>query len=133
MPPLNSCRSFRFRRRRCLLRRGRSGAASRAWKASSGGRGIPLIVVEPAVPGFGDDGEGPPVAFHVGRALVNLPGDDGVADDAHAVGVGNHDGAVEEAESSTQVVPVISPYAVEGEPGGEDGVVASLAAEDGWR
>ena len=89
-------------------------------------------VIEPAVPGFGDDGEGPPVAFHVGRAVFYFPGDDGVADDADAVGVGDHDGAVEEAG-------VVDPggaghftVAVEGEPGGEDGVVAFCRGDE-WR
>ena len=85
-------------------------------------------VVEIAVPGFGDDGERPPVAFHVGRAVFDLPRDHGVADHADAVGVGDHDGAVEEAG-------VVDPggaghftVAVEGEPGGEYGVVTGFAA-----
>ena len=85
-------------------------------------------VVEVAVPGFGDDGEGPPVAFHVRRAVFYLPGDDGVADDAHAVGVGDHYGAVEEAGVFDPGGSGHFAVAVEGEPGGEDGVVAGLAA-----
>jgi hypothetical protein len=85
-------------------------------------------VVEPAVPGFGDDGQRPPVAFHIGRAVFNLPGDDGVADDADAVRVGDHDGAVEEAGIVDPGGAGHFAVAVEGEPGGEDGVVAGLAA-----
>ena len=63
-----------------------------------------------------------------GVAAFDLPGDDGVADHADAVRVGDHHRAVEEAG-------VVDPggaghfaVAVEGEPGGEDGVVGSLAA-----
>jgi hypothetical protein len=85
-------------------------------------------VVEPAVPGFGDHGQRPEVAFHVGRAVLDLPGNDGVAHDSDAVRVGDHYGAGEEAG-------VVDPggaghltVAVEGEPGGEDGVVGSFAA-----
>jgi hypothetical protein len=103
----------------------------------SGVEGVPRVfgvdvesvdVVEIAVPGFGDDRERPPVAFHVRRAGLDLPGDDGIANDADAVGVGDHDGSVEESG-------VVNPggaghlaVAVEGEPGGEDGVVGSFSA-----
>ncbi len=85
-------------------------------------------VVKIAIPGFGDDRERPPVAFHVGGAVFDLPGDDSVANDAHAVRVGDHDRAVEESG-------VVDPgraghfaVAVESEPGGEDSVVAGFAA-----
>ena len=60
--------------------------------------------------------------------MFDLPGDDGVADYADAVRVGDHHGSVEEAG-------VVDPggaghfaVAVEGEPGGENGVVTGLAA-----
>jgi hypothetical protein len=63
-----------------------------------------------------------------GVAALDLPGDDRVAHHADAVGVGDHDRTVEKAG-------VVDPggaghfaVAVEGEPGGEDGVVGSLAA-----
>ena len=56
-------------------------------------------VVEPAVPGFGDDRQRPPVAFHIGRAVLDFPGDDGVANDADAVRVGDHHGTVRGSRS----------------------------------
>src|SRR5579862_732039 len=54
-------------------------------------------VVEPAIPGFGNDGKRPEIAFHVRRVPFDFPGDDGVADDADAVRVRDHYGPVEEA------------------------------------
>ena len=54
-------------------------------------------VVEIAIPSFGYYGERPPVAFHVRFAVLDLPGDYGVADYSNAVRVRDHDGAVEEA------------------------------------
>src|SRR6266699_4646457 len=45
-------------------------------------------VVEPAIPGFRDDGKRPPVALGIGRAVRDAPWNDGVADDADAVRVG---------------------------------------------
>src|ERR1700724_1086663 len=84
-------------------------------------------VVEIAVPSLGDYGQGPPVAFHVGRAVLDLPCDDGVANHSDAVRVGNHDGTVEESR-------VVDPrgarhfaVAIESEPCGKDGVVAGLS------
>ena len=60
--------------------------------------------------------------------MLYLPGDDRVADHADAVRVGDHHGAVEKAG-------VVDPggaghfaVAVEGEPGGENGVVTGFAA-----
>ena len=58
-----------------------------------------IDVVQIAVPGFGDDGQGPPVAFHVGLAALHFPGDDRIAHHADAVGVGDHDRAVEECRT----------------------------------
>src|SRR6267378_4719306 len=52
-------------------------------------------VVEPAVPSFCDDGERPPVAGGIGLAMSNTPLNDGVADDADAVRVGDHYGTFE--------------------------------------
>src|ERR1019366_1030763 len=80
-------------------------------------------VVEIAVPGFGHHGQGPPVAFHVGLAALHFPGDDGVANQADAVRVGDHDGAVEEAGVFEPGSAGHLSVAVEGEPGAEDGVV----------
>ena len=85
-------------------------------------------VVEIAVPGFGDDGQGPPVAFHVGLAALHFPGDDGVAHHAYAVGVGDHDGAVEEAGVFEPGGAGHFAVAVEREPGAEDGVVRVFPA-----
>jgi len=85
-------------------------------------------VVEPAVPGFGNDGQGPEVAFHVRRRVLHFPGDDGVAYDPDAVRVGDHYGSVEKAGVFDPGGSGHFAVAVEGEPGGEDGVVGSFAA-----
>ena len=85
-------------------------------------------VVEIAVPGFGDDRKRPPVAFHIGRAVLDLPGDDGVANHANAVRVGDHDGAIEESGVVDPGCAGHFAVAVEREPGGENGVVAGLSA-----
>jgi hypothetical protein len=53
-------------------------------------------VVEPAIPGFRDDGKRPPVSGHFRLAMGNTPLNDGVADDADAVRVGDHHGTIEE-------------------------------------
>ena len=83
-------------------------------------------VVQPAVPGFGHHGERPPVAFHVGRAVLDFPGDDGVAHHADAVRVGDHDGAVEKAGVFEPGCAGHLAVAVEREPAAEDGVVGVL-------
>ena len=85
-------------------------------------------VVEPAVPGFGDHRQRPPVTFHVWRAVFHLPGDDGVADYADAVRVGDHDRTVEKAGIFDPGGAGHLAIAVEREPGGEDGVITGLAA-----
>src|ERR1700688_4806760 len=85
-------------------------------------------VVEIAIPGFGYHGERPPIAFHVGVALLHFPGDHGVADHAYAVGVGDHDGAVEKAGVFEPCGAGHFSVAVEGEPAPEDRVVGGLAA-----
>src|SRR5208283_5155193 len=87
-------------------------------------------VVEPAVPGFGDDGQRPPVALHIGRAMFHFPCDDGVADDTNAVRVGDHDRAIQEAGIVDPGGTSHFAVAVESEPSGEYGVVGSFAA--GW-
>src|SRR5882762_8779036 len=85
-------------------------------------------VVEIAVPGFGHHGQRPPVAFHVGLAALDFPGDYGVTNHADAVRVGDHDGAVEEAGVFEPGCAGHLAVAVEREPGAEDGVVRILAA-----
>src|SRR4029077_2277081 len=47
-------------------------------------------VVEPAVPGFGDHGKRPPIAGRIGLAVGHAPLNDGIADNSHAVRVGDH-------------------------------------------
>src|SRR5881394_2578067 len=54
-------------------------------------------VVKPAVPGFGNDRKRPPVPGGIGLAVIDAPLNHGVADDADAVRVGDHDGAFEES------------------------------------
>src|SRR5579864_135515 len=84
-------------------------------------------VVEVAVPGFGNDGERPPVAFHVGSAVLHLPGNDGVANDSYAMGIGNHDWAIEESRIVDPGCAGHLAIAVEGEPCRENGIVAGFA------
>jgi hypothetical protein len=85
-------------------------------------------VVEVAVPGFGDNGQGPPVAFHIGGAMLNFPGDDRIAHHADAVGIGDHDGAIEESGIVDPGRASHFAIAVQCEPGGEYGIIARLAA-----
>src|SRR5882762_6974248 len=85
-------------------------------------------VVEIAVPGFGHHGQRPPVAFHVGLAALDFPGDYGVTNHADAVRVGDQDGTVEEAGVFEPGCAGHLAVAVEREPGAEDGVVGILAA-----
>src|SRR5260370_426908 len=54
-------------------------------------------VVEPAVPGFGNDGKRPPVAGGIRLAMRDAPLDDRVAHHANAVRVGDHHRSFEEA------------------------------------
>src|ERR1700694_681306 len=85
-------------------------------------------VVKIAIPSFRDYRKGPPVTLHIGRAVLDLPRDDSVADHAHAVRVGDHDGTV---EKSGVVDPGRAGHfavAVEREPGRENSVVAGLSA-----
>ena len=79
-------------------------------------------VVEPAVPGLGDDGQRPPVAAGIGLAVGDAPLDDGVAHDADAVGVGDHHGAFEEAGFFDPGGAGHFAVAVVREPAGEDGI-----------
>jgi len=60
--------------------------------------------------------------------VLDLPGDDGVADYANAVGVGDHHGSVEEAGVFHPGCAGHLAIAVEGEPGGEDCVITGFAA-----
>src|SRR5208283_3009147 len=85
-------------------------------------------VVEVAIPGFGNHGQGPPIAFHVGLAALHLPGNDGVAHHAHAVRVGDHDGTIQEAGVFEPGRARHLAVAVEREPGAEDGVVRVFSA-----
>ena len=50
-----------------------------------------IDIIEPAVPGFGDDRQTPPVAGRVGRAVFNSPCNDSVTRDTNAMRVRNHD------------------------------------------
>src|SRR5208337_605485 len=85
-----------------------------------------------AIPGFGYDGQCPPVAFHTRLAAFDFPSDDGVAHNAYAVGVRDHDGAIEEAGVFEPCSASHFSVAIEGEPATEDCVSGTLAAgEDG--
>src|SRR5271165_434310 len=54
-------------------------------------------VVEPTIPGFGNNRKRPPVAAGVGLAMVYTPLNHRIAHDADAVRVGDHYRAFEEA------------------------------------
>ena len=54
-------------------------------------------VIQPAVPGFGDHRQAPPVTGLIRRAVREAPRDDRVARHAHAMGVGNNDRPLEKA------------------------------------
>src|SRR5580704_3574374 len=85
-------------------------------------------VVQPAVPGFGHDGQRPEIAFHIRAAVLDLPRDDGVADDADAMSVRDHDRTVEKTGVFNPGSAGHLAVAIEREPGGEDGVVAGFSA-----
>src|SRR5207237_1390031 len=48
-----------------------------------------IDVVEPAIPGFGNDRQRPPIAGRIGLAVSYAPLDDRIAYDSNAVGVGD--------------------------------------------
>src|SRR6476620_3352603 len=50
-----------------------------------------IDIIKPAIPGFGDDRQTPPVPGGVGRAVFDSPGDDSVARDTDAMRVRIHD------------------------------------------
>ena len=106
MPPLNCGRPCRCHRRRCPPRTGPLVAPSSAAMTCSALDVEAVDVVEAAVVGLGDDGQPP----RLQPGPRDLPLQDGVADDADAVRVGDRDRALRGSPlSSSQVVPVISP------------------------
>src|ERR1700752_2252638 len=60
--------------------------------------------------------------------MLDLPGDDGVADDTHAMRVGDHHGTIEKSGVFDPGGTSHLTVAVQGEPGGEDGVVGAFTA-----
>jgi hypothetical protein len=85
-------------------------------------------VIEVAIPGFGNHGQRPPVAFRIGLAALNFPGYYGIADHTYAVRVCDHDGAVEKAGILEPSGSGHLAVAVEREPAAKDGIVPILPA-----
>ena len=87
-------------------------------------------VVEVAVVGLGHDRQAPPIPGSVRRAVGDAPFDHGVAHDADAVGVGQHDRAFEKAALLDPGHAGHLAVAVEAEPTGENRMIqrAFLAA-----
>ena len=56
-----------------------------------------INVIEPTVPGFGDNRQAPPVASLIGWRLFNAPVNNGVACDADAMRVRNNDWSLKKA------------------------------------
>ena len=133
MPPLNSLQIIPVPPPTLPSGTGPPRAESRAAKGVLGLHVEAVHVVQVAVPGLGHHGERPPAeGGRPGAALLELPGDDGVAHHAHAVGVGDHDGGREEARLLEPGGAGHFAVAVEGEPSAEDGVgVGPSPGEDG--
>src|SRR5690348_16466675 len=85
-------------------------------------------VVQPSVPGFGDDRQRPPVALHVGMAVFYLPCDYGVADHADAVRIRDHHWAVEKAGIFYPGCARHLAVAIFSKPGGENGIFGFFSA-----
>ena len=85
-------------------------------------------VVEIAVPGFGDYGQRPPVAFHVGLPCLTFQAMTASRTTPTLCVLVIMHGSVEEAGIVNPGGAGHFAVAVEGEPGGENGVVAGLAA-----
>src|SRR5262249_52520647 len=84
-----------------------------------------VAVVEPTVPGLGDHRHGPRLDKIL---LVHLPGNNRVADDADAMGIGDQNGAFEETGLFDPGRAGHLAVAIQGKPGSEDGVVGLLAS-----
>src|SRR5437773_7098586 len=79
-------------------------------------------VIQPSIPGLCDDGQRPPVAFHIGMAVLYLPRDHSVTDDADAMRIRDHYGPVEKAGIFQPGCAGHLPVAVFREPSSEDAV-----------
>src|SRR5437868_5834949 len=86
-----------------------------------------IYVVQIAIPGLGDNGQRPPIALLVRWAVLHAPCDDGVANHADAMRVGDHDGTVEKAGLFYPGRAGHFAIAVEGEPSGKYRVFGILA------
>src|SRR6267378_8517552 len=79
-------------------------------------------VVQPTIPGFSDDRQRPPVTAGVRLTVGNAPLNHGVANDADAVGIGDHHGALEKAGFLDPGGAGHLAVAILREPAGEDGI-----------
>src|SRR5262249_519554 len=77
-------------------------------------------VVQVAVVGFADHGSRPPISVCVRGAMFDAPCDHGIVNNAHAVGVGDHDRAVEKSGIVDPGAAGKLSSAIEREPAGKD-------------
>ena len=54
-------------------------------------------VIQPSIPGLRHDRQRPPVALHIGMPMFHFPCNHGIANDAHAMRVGDHYRSIEKA------------------------------------
>ena len=87
-----------------------------------------IDVVQIAIPGFGDDRERPPIFERQRGAVLQLPGDNRVAHDPHAVGVGDHHRTVKKAGFIDPGGASHFAIAVFGEPAGKNRIDGRLAS-----
>src|SRR6516162_3695659 len=85
-------------------------------------------VVEVSVPRLGDDRQRPPVALHIRRSSLYLPGDDRVAHDSDAMSIRDHHWTIQKSRVVHPCRPGHFTIAVECEPGGKYRVVTVLSA-----
>src|SRR6266550_6598659 len=82
-----------------------------------------IDVIEPAIPRFRDDGQRPPITGWIGLAVRDAPLDDGIANNAHAVRVGEHDWPFKKAGFFDPRGTGHFAIAVQRPPAGENGIV----------
>src|SRR5215831_19055391 len=87
----------------------------------------PVDVVEVTIPGLGHHGQRPPVAFHIGGSVLDLPGDHGIPNNPYTVSIGDEHGPVEEAGVIHPCGASHLAVSIECEPGGKNCVIGILA------
>src|SRR5260370_30698964 len=83
-------------------------------------------VIEPAIPGFCDDGQRPPIARGIWLAVIDAPLNDGIANDSDDVSVGDHHGPFEKSRFFHPSRAGHFAIAVQRPPAGEDRIVPRI-------